>query len=123
MERERVERERLFPLAGLEVTDIVQHIALERLVTDLQMVQADVARRYLDGQLEFVRAVQILEEEALVPHAEAVVKYMNQYRSYVTTYTAGRTVFAARLAACAGTDPDESMRWRCFEQEMLRSRI
>jgi hypothetical protein len=122
-ERERVERERLFPLAGLEATAVAQHIALERLVTDLQMVQADVARRYLDHQLEFVRAVQILEEEALVPHAEAVVKYVNQYRTYVTTYTSGRAVFAARLAACAGADPDEGLRWRCFAREMLKSRI
>ncbi len=122
-ERERVERDRLLPLAGLPATDIARAIDLERLVTDLQVLQVDVARRYLDGQLEFVRAVQILEDEALVPHAEAVVKYMNQYRSYVTTYTAGRTAFAARLAACSGSDPDANLRWRCFEREMLRSRI
>ncbi|HEY2149965.1 MAG TPA: hypothetical protein VGH34_04105 [Vicinamibacterales bacterium] len=122
-ERERVERERLFPLAGLQVDVVAQHIAVERLATELQMVQADVARRYLDGRLEFVRAVQRLEDEALVPHAEATVKYINQYRSYVTTYTTGPVAFAARLAACTGSDPDENLRWRCFEREMLRSRI
>jgi hypothetical protein len=122
-ERERVERDRLFPLAGLQPDDVAQHIAVERLLTELQMVQADVARRYLDGRLEFVRAVQLLEDEALVPHAEATVKYINQYRSYVTTYTAGPVAFAARLAMCTGSDPDEKLRWRCFEREMLRSRI
>ncbi len=122
-ERERIERERLFPLAGLPTANVAQHIALERLMTDLQMVQADVARRYLDGQLEFVRAVRILEDEALVPHADTVVKYMNQYRSYVTTYTTGRLAFAARLAVCSGRDPDENRRWECFEREMSRSRI
>jgi hypothetical protein len=122
-ERERIERERLSPLAGLAAVDVAQLIAVERLVTDLQMVQVDVARRYLDGELEFARAIQALEDQALVPHAEAVVKYVNQYRTYVTTYTSGRAMFAARLAACAGAKPDDDLRWRCFAGEMLRSRI
>ena len=93
-ERLRVERDRLFPLAGLQPAER-PHIEIERLVGELQDVQADVARRYLDGDLEFARAVSELEERALVPHAEALVKYINQYRSYVTTYTAGARAFAA----------------------------
>jgi hypothetical protein len=122
-ERVRVERDRLFPLAGLRPAGAEQHIAIERMVGDLQVVQADVARRYLDGELEFVRAVTALEEQALVPHAEAMIKYVNEYRSYVTTYTVGRTVLAARLAACSGANPREDARWRCFEKEMLKRRL
>jgi hypothetical protein len=95
-------------------------VTVERLVGDLQIVQADVARRYLDGELEFVRAVTTLEDQALVPHAEAAVKYMNEYRTYVTTYTTGRAAFAARLAACAGSRDDDSTRWRCFRDESVR---
>ena len=118
-ERLRVERERLFPLAGLSPDGAERHVTVERLVGDLQVVQADVARRYLDGQLEFARAVTALEEQALVPHAEALVKYVNEYRSYVTTYTTGRADFAARLSACSGPAPREDVRWRCFQREML----
>ena len=117
--RVRVERERLFPLAGLHSGGVEQHVAVERLVSDLQVVQAGVARRYLDGDLEFARAVSALEEQALVPHAEALIKYMNEYRSYVTTYTTGRTLAAARQAACAGPEPRDDVRWRCFERELL----
>ena len=87
-------------MAGLQPGGAASHIEIERLVGELQDVQADVARRYLDGDLEFARAVSELEERALVPHAEALVKYINEYRSYVTTYTAGRRAFAATLAAC-----------------------
>ena len=115
-ERLRVERDRLFPVAGLQPGGESSHIEIERLVGELQDVQADVARRYLDGDLEFARAVSELEEHALVPHAEALVKYINQYRSYVTTYTAGRRAFAATLAACTGATPTEERRWRCFLQ-------
>lgn len=122
-ERVGVERDRLFPLAGLDPAGAAPHVAIERLVGDLQVVQESVARRYLDGELEFSRAVAVLEEQALVPHAEALIKYVNEYRSYVTTYTTGRTVFAARLAACIGARPTADDRWRCFEREILKHRV
>jgi len=116
-ERVRVERDRLFPLAGLDSGTADAHVAVERLVSGLQGVQAGLARRYLDGELEFARAVAALEDQALVLHAEALVKYINEYRSYVTTYTVGKDAFEARMAGCAGPDPSAADRWRCFLRE------
>jgi hypothetical protein len=84
------------------------------------VIQADVARRYIDGELEFARAVSELEQLALVPHAETIIKYVNRYRSYVTTYTTGHAVFAGRIAACAGAEPTDAARWRCFRELMLK---
>ena len=118
-ERAGVERERLCPLAGLRAIDVEQHIAVERMVGDLQVAQAGVARQYLNGDLEFARAVSTLEAQALVPHAEALIKYVNEYRTYVTTYTTGKTLAASRQAACVGPDPRDDVRWRCFERELL----
>ena len=115
-ERLRVVRDRLFPLANLPPDGAAAHIRVERLAGELQIVQADVARRYLDGALEFARAVAELEERALVPHAEAQVKYINEFRSYVTTYTAGLAALASRFAACAGPGAADDIRWRCFKQ-------
>ncbi|MCU1381366.1 MAG: hypothetical protein JWL71_63 [Acidobacteria bacterium] len=117
-ERLRVERERLFPLAGLDPAGVERHVAAERLAGELQIAQADVARRYLDGTLEFERAAAALEAQALVPHAEALVKYINQYRSYVTTYTVGGRDAAARFASCGGPHPADDTRWRCFTIEL-----
>ncbi len=117
-DRIRVERDRLFPLAGLDPAGAEPHIAIERLVGELQSVQADVARRYIDGELEFSRAVTALEQQALVPYAEAMLKYVNEYRSYVTTYTTGRDAFAARLAACSSASAPEQARWQCFKRLM-----
>ena len=116
-QRVRFERDVLFPLAGLEAGGAAPHVAVERLAGDLQLAQAGIARRYLDGELEFARAVTALEDQALVPHAEALVKYINQYRSYLTTYTSGRVALAARLTACGGAAPADEMRWRCFTSE------
>ena len=78
---------------------------------------------YLDGEFEFARAVTALEERALVPHAEAAIKYANEFRSYVTTYTTGRSALATHLTACAGPHASDEARWRCFEDAMLRSRL
>ena len=119
-ERARIEREQLLPLAHLDAHEIERHVAVERLVGQLQVIQEDVARRYIDGELEFARAVNELERLALVPHAETIIKYVNRYRSYVTTYTTGHAVFAARMAACAGAQPTDAARWRCFRELMLK---
>lgn len=113
-QRLAIVRDRLFPLAGIAPAGAASHIAVERLVGELQIVQADVARRYLDGTLEFARAVIELEERALVPHAEALVKYINQYRSYVTTYTVGAEMFRRR---CHEANSSTRARWRCFLQD------
>jgi hypothetical protein len=119
-ERVAFVRDRLFPLAGLDPSLAARHVTVERLVGDLQVVQGDIARRYLDGELEFARAVAALEEQALVPHAEGLIKYINEYRTYVTAYTAGTTRFAARLAACAGAGPSADARWRCYADLAFR---
>jgi hypothetical protein len=121
-ERLRVERDRLAPIATLPPAGAAPHLEVERLVGDLQIVQADVARRYLDGELDFPRAVAELESRALVPHAEAQVKYFNEYRSYVTTYTAGRAAVLSRVVACAGPGATDDIRWRCFKNEIVPPR-
>ncbi len=122
-QRVRIIRERLCPIANLDPSGAELHVAVERLLGDLQVVQADVARRYLNGELEFTRAVTALEDGALVPHAEAAIKYVNEYRTYVTTYTAGRAMFAARLLDCTGIDATVDARWRCFRETMLKPQL
>ncbi|PYR04587.1 MAG: hypothetical protein DMF99_31515 [Acidobacteria bacterium] len=67
-----------------------RHVAVGRLVDRLWPVEADVTRRYLDGALDFPRAAAALEREALMPSAEATLKFVNQFRSYAATYTIGR---------------------------------
>jgi hypothetical protein len=123
-ERIRFERERLLPAAGMpsaRAGAIERHVQLERLVGQLQGVQEDVARQYLDGELEFARAATRLEQQALVPRAESILKYINEYRSYVTTYTSGSAAVAASMDACSGENAAESARWGCFERLLLTS--
>jgi hypothetical protein len=119
-ERVRVERDRLCRLAGIAARDLDRYVRVERLVEQLQAIQGDVARRYLDGSLEFARAAAVLEERALVPHAEVTLKYFNEYRSYVTTYTAGAAAVARLMTSCVGASAAKDVRWRCFERLLTR---
>jgi hypothetical protein len=119
-DRVRFERETLFPLAGVPGGDVERAVRLSALAGELQDVQGDIARRYLDGSLEFVRAGSALEEQALIAHPEGTLKYMNEYRSYVTAYTAGRRAVADFVDSCSGPSHEPEKRWHCFEQLLSR---
>jgi hypothetical protein len=88
--RASFERDELFPLAGLEPATAARHVAVGRLVDRLHTIEADVARKYLDGVLDFPRAAAALERDALMPSADPTLKFLNQFRSYAATYTIGR---------------------------------
>ena len=90
-EEQRLDAEReLFTLAGLDPADVPRYVRVARLVDRLYGVEADITRRYLDGDLDFPRASAALEREALMPSADATLKFVNRFRSYAATYTIGR---------------------------------
>jgi hypothetical protein len=106
------ERE-LCQLAGVPDADLERYLLVARLVDRLRWLQVDVARRYLDGHLEFVRAARTLEDEALLPEAsaEAMLKFFNRFRTYSVTYTAGFDAVEQAVGAS-----DEPSRWRAFRR-------
>ena len=83
------ERDVLFPLAGLNPAEAERHVHLSRLLADLSSAQPAIARDYLDGRLEFIHAEDELARQTLMLHAEAVLLYLNEYRSYMLAYTDG----------------------------------
>jgi hypothetical protein len=91
---------------------------VEALVDRLHTVEPSIARDYLDGRLEFERAGNQLESEALMAHPEAALKYLNEYRSYVATYTYGRDLISDLIQQRSGGD--DSARWRTYAQLMTQ---
>ena len=107
------ERDALFPLAGLDPSDAERYVQVGRLVDQLHGVQARIARQYLDGELDFPRASAALEHDALMPSADATLKFLNQFRSYAATYTIGRDALSRYLNAHSTAD-DPASRWRAY---------
>lgn len=110
-DRRHIERDILMPLAGLKALDIEQDLEVERLVDGLHTAQPAIARDYLDGRLEFVRATDSLEREALMEHAETMLLYLNEFRTYMLAYTVGSDAVQQRMEA--GT-PSDTERWRRY---------
>jgi hypothetical protein len=107
------ERDELFPLAGLASSDAEPYVRVGRLVDRLHGVQARIARHYLDGELDFPRASAALERDALMPSADAILKFLNRFRSYGATYTIGRDALTRYLDAHS-TAGDPASRWRAY---------
>ncbi len=104
-ERLEFERNVLFPAAGLDPLRAAQYVRVEGLIDQLRDTEAVVARDYLDQRLEFVRAEQALDEGAAMADAVPTLLYVNEFRSYVVTYTMGRKL----VARCVnGTSHEDS---------------
>jgi hypothetical protein len=111
--RTAFERDELFPLAGLDPAEAARHARVGRLVDELHGIHAEIARRYLDGVLDFPRAALALERDALMPSADATLKFLNQYRTYAATYTIGRDGLMRHIDAHSSA-ADEASRWRAY---------
>jgi hypothetical protein len=107
------ERDTLFPLAGLVPSNAELYVRVGRLVDQLHGVQARIARQYLDGELDFPRASAALERDALMPSADATLKFLNRFRSYGATYTIGRDALSRYLDAHSAAG-DPASRWRAY---------
>jgi hypothetical protein len=113
-DRLHVDRDMLIPLAAISPADMERYLTVERLVDSLHPAELSVARDYLDGRLEFARAAEALRDQALMAHSDSALKYLNEYRTYVVTYTAGRDRLEEWLKAYGPTSSLPDRRWDAF---------
>jgi hypothetical protein len=104
-EREAFEHDVLLPLSGIPIAgigpaEIAKHVAAARALERLNPAQVAIARDYLDGRLEYVRAAQALADRAAMAEADATLRYLNEFRTYMLTYTTG----AEMVKACFAKD-------------------
>lgn len=113
-ERTRFERDELFPIAGIDKRQAETYGRVERLVDALHVAEPYIARDYLDGKLEFVRAGSAFETQVLMAQSDATLKYINEYRTYMTTYTYGLDLVARVVDQGTPRREPEDVRWRRF---------
>jgi hypothetical protein len=101
-ERERFERDLLFPLAGLDPEDADLYFRVEREMRRLAPLRVEGARAYLDGKRDRVQSVLWLENEALVPAPWAFLRFVDRYRTYVVAYTVGPDEVRRRIEGGTG---------------------
>jgi hypothetical protein len=96
-ERVRFERERLYPLAGLDPATAETYDRVRRLIDKLSYAGNEAARRYLEGTIDAAQAAAWLQQYALTPadRARQRVRFFDQYRSYVLNYNLGQDMVRA----------------------------
>ena len=115
-ERVRFEREKLYPLAGLDPARAAEYDRVRRLVEKLTYAGNEAARRYLEGTVDAAQAASWLEQYALMPRARAEqrIRFFDKYRSYVINYNLGQDMVRAYVESKGGTAGHPDVRWREF---------
>lgn len=118
-ERLRFERDVLFPLAGLDSSDVERYYEFLALSAELSYAGNEVAREYLNGNIDADTAAQWLVNAALSSPARAAqrVRFMDDYRSYVINYNLGQDIVRAYVERY---NADSAARWRRFEDILSR---
>jgi hypothetical protein len=124
-ERLAFERDRLYPLAGLDPSKAEAYFEAAQLAERLSYAGNEAARRYLDGEFTAAQAADWLEKYALMtrPRAEQRVRFIEQYRSYVINYNLGKDLVRAYIEKRGGTDKWPDRRWKEFAALLSSPRL
>lgn len=124
-ERLAVERDTLYPIAGLDRSKAEAYFEAARLVEQLDYAGNEAARRYLDGAFTAAQAVAWLEKYALMtrPRAEQRVRFFDQYRSYVINYNLGKDLVRGFIERRGGTLDRPAERWQEFASLLSSPRL
>jgi hypothetical protein len=108
------ERDSLFPLAKLDQRLAERNAAVREVVERLNYARNEVARRYLDGQIDSAGAVREISRYWLSTPAASTktVRFIHDYRAYVINYNLGRDLVGDWVTRTGGTS--EAGRWRAF---------
>jgi hypothetical protein len=124
-ERMALERQTIFPAAGLDPARAAGYYDVLALVERLSYAGNEAARRYINGEIDAKAAAAWLERYALysAPRAAQRVRFMDQYRSYVINYNLGKDMVRRYVEAQGGTAADASRRWQAFERLLSSPRL
>lgn len=122
-ERTAFERERLFPLAGIDPGRAAEYYRVMALAKELGYAGNEAARQYLDGRIGAAAAARWLTAYALMEpaRAEQRVRFFDKYRSYVINYNLGEDLVRHHVERRAGGDP--ARRWAAFAALLSSPRL
>jgi hypothetical protein len=117
------EKNVLFPLAGLDVKLADQYAKVNQLLQQLSYAGNEVARLYLEKQIDAQQAQNLLQEYTLVSAEKAKqrVKFFDVYGAYVINYNWGKDL----VKQWVESDPNltQQLRWEKFYQLLSSPRL
>jgi len=124
-ERTAFERDKLYPLAGLDPAKAARYAEVQKLVQGLGYAGNEAARRYLNGEISRQDAEAWMTRYALMSPERAVqrVRFMDQYRSYVINYNLGQDLVRGYIESRGGTAGQPAKRWEEFVKLISSPRL
>ncbi len=124
-ERIVFERDVLFPLAGLDVSQAEIYYEVEELMSELSYAGNEAARRYLNGEFDADEAAQWLARYAVrtLPRVQQTIRFYDQYRSYIINYNLGKDMVGRFIEERGGTEDNPEKRWEEFEALIASPRL
>jgi hypothetical protein len=115
-QRAAFEREVLFPLAGLDPSEMARYEAVRQAAEGLSYASNEAARAYLDGQRTREQTARWLMDHALATpeRAEQRVRFIEANRSYVINYNLGQDLVKRHIESRGGTPDQPKRRWELF---------
>ena len=124
-ERLEFERDKLFPLAGLEKNQAEQYSQVQGLAAKLSYADNEAARRYLNGEISRDDAALWLVHYGLLSpeRAQQRTRFFDQYRSYVINYNLGLDLVRQYIVRRGGTEKNPAKRWEEFTRLLASPRL
>ncbi|HKI04524.1 MAG TPA: hypothetical protein VKK31_21270 [Thermoanaerobaculia bacterium] len=124
-QRTAFEREKLYPLAGLDPNLAERYAEVQEHLRGLTYAGNEAARRYLNGEISRQDAAGWLERYALMSPERAAqrVRFMDQYRSYVINYNLGQDLVGRYVESRGGTADRPGKRWEEFTKLISSPRL
>ncbi|HTG35291.1 MAG TPA: hypothetical protein VLB76_20415 [Thermoanaerobaculia bacterium] len=124
-ERTAFEREKLYPLAGLDPGKAARYAEVQRLLQGLSYAGNEAARQYLNGEISRQDAETWLVRYALMSPERATqrVRFIDQYRSYVINYNLGQDLVRQYIEKEGGTADHPEQRWQEFARLISSPRL
>ncbi len=116
-ERIQFEKEVLWPLAGLDTTQVERYYEIQEMVRQLAYADNEAARNFLDGNIQRWEAIRWLRRYALMTadEAEQRLQFIEEYRSYVINYNLGQDIVKRYIERHSSTGVNNRMtRWNLF---------
>ncbi len=122
-ERVEMERDRLFPIAGLDPSRAEHYYRVHELALRSSYAGNEAARRYLDRQITAREAVEWMTSYALMAPERAAqrLKFIEKYRSYVINYNLGMDLVKSYVESRAQGDAEK--RWDVFAELLSSPRL
>jgi hypothetical protein len=124
-ERIAFEQDVLFPVAGLDATNVELYYEIHALFMKLAHAGNEAARGYLNGTMTKEDAVEWLMTYALFSRERATqrIQFFENYRSYVINYNLGQDMVARYIESKGGTAANPQKRWQEFTKLISSPRL